>query len=200
MKKVMDFFVLLVSGIAFSCNVSEVFFDGARCIFPAGQMSLDVSECLGGVLAVWSEILKSSDENNELESLTKMSEKMASAVFMDGLKHNLVDKVDFGSPESREKHGLSYDSNCEIENLKKSYCYPDGINVPDCYLVVKNGTVKFHLKNIVKGRKTLLVFRTICSNPEHKYALSVCKNVFETRAVHDDVSRLRNIVFEIPTL
>ena len=89
-----------------------------------------------------------------------ISKKMPQVLLFEDERFTLVDTISMSSESSIEAHNLRF-LNCKRPSTSnESFYYPDGVLVYD---VVKRwicGEMKFHLKNIMKGRKTLLVRRT----------------------------------------
>jgi len=65
-----------------------------------------------------------------------------------------------GSQESIDAHRVMFVDSKHPSTAKESFYYPDGVLVYDTVKRWIGGSMKFHLKNIVKGRKTLIVRRT----------------------------------------
>lgn len=75
-------------------------------------------------------------------------------------KYTLVDSIDMASMESVESHRVAFVDAQHPSTSKEAFYYPDGVLVYDTVRRWIGGCMKFHIKNIVKGRKTLIVRRT----------------------------------------
>ena len=75
-------------------------------------------------------------------------------------RYTLVDSINMANEQSLEAHEVRF-INCKHPTTSnEAFTYPDGVLVHDAVKRWIGGEMRFHLKNIVKGRKTLLVRRT----------------------------------------
>lgn len=114
-------------------------------------------------------------------------------------KYTLVDTINMASQESLEAHRLSFVNTQHPSTVKDSFYYPDGTLVYDTLKRWIGGSMKFHMKNIIKGRKTLIVRRTDIY--QGNYAVEVIlqgKNKFTMNIDgQDSKNRWRNIYLKI---
>lgn len=75
-------------------------------------------------------------------------------------KYTLVDSINMSSQESVEAHRVTFENAQHPSTGKDSFYYPDGVLVYDTIKRWIGGSMKLYLKNIIKGRKTLIIRRT----------------------------------------
>ena len=89
-----------------------------------------------------------------------ISHKMPQVLFYDNEKYTLVDSIVMSSDSSMVSHNVRF-LNCKRPSTSnEAFYYPDGVLVHDAVKRWIGGEMKFHLKNLMKGRKTLLIRRT----------------------------------------
>ena len=89
-----------------------------------------------------------------------ISHKMPQVLFYNDEKYTLVDSINMASENSLESHNVRF-LNCKRPSTSnEAFYYPDGTLVHDVVKRWIGGEMKFHLKNLMKGRKTLLIRRT----------------------------------------
>jgi hypothetical protein len=75
-------------------------------------------------------------------------------------RFTLVDSISLGSKESIESHQVELLDCSHPSTSNEAFYYPDGVLVHDTVKRWIGGSMQFHLKNIIKGRKTLIIRRT----------------------------------------
>jgi 6-pyruvoyl-tetrahydropterin synthase len=75
-------------------------------------------------------------------------------------RYTLVDSISFGSKDSVESHQVEMLDCAHPSTSNESFYYPDGVLVHDTVKRWIGGCLQFHLRNIIKGRKTLIIRRT----------------------------------------
>lgn len=114
-------------------------------------------------------------------------------------KYTLVDSVNMGSQESIEAHRVTFAGSQHPSTAKDSFYYPDGVMVYDTIKRWIGGSMKLHLKNVIKGRKTLIIRRTDIY--QGNYSVEVIlqgKNKFTMNIDgQDSKNRWRNIFLKI---
>ena len=89
-----------------------------------------------------------------------ISHKMPQVLFYNDEKYTLVDSINMASENSLESHNVRF-LNCKRPSTSnEAFYYPDGTLVHDVVKRWIGGEMKFHLKNLMNGRKTLLIRRT----------------------------------------
>lgn len=89
-----------------------------------------------------------------------ISYKMPRVLLFEDERYTLVDSINMANEQSLESHEVRF-INCKHPTTSnEAFTYPDGVLVHDAVKRWIGGEMRFHLKNIVKGRKTLLVRRT----------------------------------------
>lgn len=114
-------------------------------------------------------------------------------------KYTLVDTIDMSSQESVESHRLAFENAQHPSTGKDSFYYPDGVLVYDTIKRWIGGKMKFHLKNIIKGRKTLIIRRTDIYQGNYSVTVLVQgKNKYTMNIDgQDSKNRWRNIYIKI---
>lgn len=128
-----------------------------------------------------------------------MSCKMPRVLLFEEDKYTLVDMINMGSTESIEAHRLTFANTKHPSTSKDSFYYPDGTLVYDTIKRWVGGSMQFHLKNIVKGRKTLIIRRTDVYQGNYSVNVTIQKNQNYTMNVDgiDTANRWRNIYLKI---
>jgi len=75
-------------------------------------------------------------------------------------RFTLVDTINLGSRESIESHQFELLDCSHPSTSNEAFYYPDGVLVHDTVKRWIGGSMQFHLRNIIKGRKTLIIRRT----------------------------------------
>ena len=114
-------------------------------------------------------------------------------------KYTLVDTINMGSAESIEAHRLSFVDTKHPSTSKEAFYYPDGVLVYDTIKRWIGGSMKFHLKGIVKGRKTLIVRRTDIYQGNYSVEVMIQgKNKYTMNVDgQDSKNRWRNVFLKI---
>ena len=102
-------------------------------------------------------IIEKEVKSNDIQFI---SYKMPRVLLFEEEKYTLVDTINMASAESVEAHRLTFVNAKHPSTAKDSFYYPDGTLVYDTIKRWVGGSMKFHLKNIVKGRKTIIIRRT----------------------------------------
>jgi uncharacterized protein YwgA len=75
-------------------------------------------------------------------------------------RYTLVDTVNMSSRESVESHQVELVDCAHPSTSNEAFYYPDGVLVRDTVKRWIGGSMQFQLRNIIKGRKTLIIRRT----------------------------------------
>jgi len=75
-------------------------------------------------------------------------------------RYTLVDTVSLGSRDSVESHQVELLDCSHPSTSNEAFYYPDGVLVHDTVKRWIGGSMQFHLRNIIRGRKTLIIRRT----------------------------------------
>jgi hypothetical protein len=75
-------------------------------------------------------------------------------------RYTLVDTVNLGSKESLESHQFELLDCSHPSTSSEAFFYPDGVLVHDTVKRWIGGSMQFCLRNIIRGRKTLIIRRT----------------------------------------
>ena len=75
-------------------------------------------------------------------------------------RYTLVDSLSLGLRESLESHEFELIGAAHPSTTNEAFFYPDGILVHDTVKRWIGGAMRFRLRNIIKGRKLLLIRRT----------------------------------------
>lgn len=94
------------------------------------------------------------------DDIMYISYKMPQVLMFAEERYTLVDTLRFTSKESMESHNFTFIDAAHTGTSSEAFFYPDGVLVHDTVKRWVGGGVKFRLKNIIKGRKTLLIRRT----------------------------------------
>jgi len=105
-------------------------------------------------------------------------------------KYTLVDSISMGSADSTESHRVRFIGCQQPSTSNESFSYPDGAVVRDVVKRWIGGEMKFTLKNMVKGRKTLLVRRTDIH--QGNYCVEVKLNETEAKTLAIDGTDTKN--------
>lgn len=89
-----------------------------------------------------------------------ISYKMPHILLFENERYTLVDSISMANEQSLESHDVRFVNSRHPTTSNEAFYYPDGVLVHDAVKRWIGGEMKFHLKNILKGRKTLLVRRT----------------------------------------
>lgn len=138
------------------------------------------------------------DEKKEISE----SSNLARILQYKGKKFTLVDSINFASQESVDAHriiqsgkGKGYES--KSSKTKESFYYPDGILVYDTVVHLENTLLEFNLKNVIKGRKTVIIIRTDAISENKTLELKYNGQRFPANVEHDGRNRWRNAIFEV---
>lgn len=116
----------------------------------------------------------------------------------DGSRVTLVDKIDLSSEESKEAHKMRHTKGTQLVTGADTLYYPDGVQAHDTFVTFSNGKVIYNMRNIIKGRKTIVVVRTDCNNPACSAKLNLESFNKTEKIEQDKKNRLRNYHFDIP--
>lgn len=89
-----------------------------------------------------------------------ISYKMPHVLLFEEERYTLVDTIDMGSDKSVEAHNVRFVNSKHPTTSNEAFYYPDGVMVRDTVKRWIGGEMRFHLKNIVKGRRTIIIRRT----------------------------------------
>jgi hypothetical protein len=88
-------------------------------------------------------------------------------------RYTLVDTIVLGSKESIESHQFELLDCSHPSTSKEAFYYPDGVLVHDTVKRWVGGSMRFHLRNVIKGRKTLIIRRTDIFNGNYSVEVSM---------------------------
>lgn len=110
-------------------------------------------------------------------------------------RYTLVDTVEPGSRESLESHQFELLDCSHPSTSNEAFFYPDGILVHDTVKRWIGGSMQFQMRNIIKGRKTLIIRRTDIH--QGNYAVEVTMEGAQSRILNvdgiDTKNRWRNL-------
>ena len=110
-------------------------------------------------------------------------------------RYTLVDTVSLGSRESIESHQVELVDCSHPSTSNEAFYYPDGTLVHDTVKRWIGGSMQFHLRNVIKGRKTLIIRRTDIH--QGNYSVEVSIEGAETKSLDidgaDTKQRWRNL-------
>jgi len=110
-------------------------------------------------------------------------------------RYTLVDTVSLGSRESVESHKVEFVDCAHPSTSNEAFYYPDGVLVHDTVKRWIGGSMQFHLRNIIRGRKTLIIRRTDIH--QGNYSVEVSIEGAETKSLDvdgaDTKQRWRNL-------
>jgi hypothetical protein len=110
-------------------------------------------------------------------------------------RYTLVDTIKLGSRESIESHQVELVDCSHPSTSNEAFYYPDGVLVHDTVKRWIGGSMQFHLRNIIKGRKTLIIRRTDIH--QGNYSVEVSIEGAETKSLDvdgaDTKQRWRNL-------
>lgn len=134
----------------------------------------------------------------EAEEIRNMSSSLPRILLYKNDRLTLVDQLNMNSQESKEAHRLEYTGKGVTNSTsKESFYYSDGVLVYDTVVRVKGGNLKFNLKNVIKGRKTLIVARVDCGVQDQDYVLTIGGIDYKANVKRDQKNRWVNVVFEV---
>ncbi len=99
-------------------------------------------------------------------------------------RYTLVDTINLGSKESVESHQLEILDSSHPSTSNEAFFYPDGVLVHDIVKRWIGGSMQFHLRNVIKGRKTLIIRRTDIY--QGNYSVEVSMEDTQTRVMDID--------------
>ena len=115
-------------------------------------------------------------------------------------RYTLVDTLNLGSRESIESHQFELLDCSHPSTSNEAFFYPDGVLVHDTVKRWIGGSMRFQMRNIIKGRKMLIIRRTDIH--QGNYPVEVDMEGAQPRVMHvegiDTKHRWRNlfVVFE----
>lgn len=124
-----------------------------------------------------------------------ISTKMPQVLLFNNERFTLVDTISMASESSLEAHTVKY-INCKRPTVSnEAFYYPDGVLVHDAVKRWIGGEMKFRLKNIMKGRKTLVIRRTDIHQGNYSVNIKLNDESVKTLMVDgiDTKNRWRNL-------
>jgi hypothetical protein len=94
------------------------------------------------------------------EDIRYLSYAMPHILLFGEERYTLVDSVDLASAESVEAHQLEFEDASHTGTATEAFFYPDGTLVRDTVKRWVGGAMKLRLRNLIKGRRLLLIRRT----------------------------------------
>jgi len=88
-------------------------------------------------------------------------------------RYTLVDTVSLGSRDSIESHQFELLDCSHPATSNEAFYYPDGVLVHDTVKRWIGGSMQFHLRNVIKGRKTLIIRRTDIHHGKYSVEVSM---------------------------
>lgn len=141
-----------------------------------------------------------SDFRKDTSELSELPRVLA----YEGSRLTLVDKINFGSEESIESHKVSYFKKQDAygtpsnhTTVKEALYYPDGVLVYDTIIKLDNCLMEFRLKNIIRGRKTVIIIRTDVNSTNSELKIDYNGKEYTSKIERDLKNRWRNSIFEV---
>jgi hypothetical protein len=94
------------------------------------------------------------------EDIRYLSYSMPHILLFGEERYTLVDSVDLGSSESVEAHQVAFREAAHPSTATEAFFYPDGTLVRDTVRRWVGGAMSLRLRNLVRGRRLLLIRRT----------------------------------------
>lgn len=130
------------------------------------------------------------DKGFSEENVRYISTQFPLSLLLNDEKFTLVDSISMGSDESIASHKLRIVGESSSSVSNEAFTYTDGNLVRDVVRRWIGGEMKFQLKNIVKGRKTLLIRRTDIH--QGNYSVDVRLNGGKSKILAVDGADTRN--------
>lgn len=129
------------------------------------------------------------------DDIKYISYKMPHVLLFGEERYTLVDTLIMSSKESVEAHSLEFIDCSHPSVSNEAFHYPDGMLVHDTVRRWIGGSMQFRIKNVVKGRKTLIIRRT--DMHQGNYSTNVILEKTESRLLYidgvDTANRWRNL-------
>lgn len=137
-------------------------------------------------------LIEKEVSNNDIMFI---SHKMPQVLLFNNEKYTLVDTINMSSESSIESHEVRFNNSKRPTTSNEAFYYPDGVLVHDVVKRWIGGEMKFRLKNIMKGRKTLLIRRTDMHQGNYSVDVKLNDKSVKTLVVDgvDTKNRWRNL-------
>ena len=124
-----------------------------------------------------------------------ISYKMPYILLFEDERLTLVDTILMSSEESLKAHNVRFHNCRHPAASNEAFYYPDGTLVHDAVRRWIGGEMKFHLKNIVRGRKTIIIRRTDIHQGNYTVDVKLKEKSAKTLVVDgvDTKNRWRNL-------
>ncbi|MDR1317593.1 MAG: hypothetical protein LBK13_12045 [Spirochaetales bacterium] len=134
------------------------------------------------------------------EDIRYLSYAMPHILLFEEERYTLVDSVDLGSAESLESHQVEFVDTSHPGTSNEAFFYPDGTLVRDTVKRWVGGAMRLRLRNLIKGRRLLIIRRTDIYRGSYSVELTLDGKVLRVLSVDtaDTRRRWRNLfaVFE----
>ena len=124
-----------------------------------------------------------------------ISQKFPQVLLFENERFTLVDTISMSSEFSLDSHNVRFLNSKRPSTSNEAFYYPDGVLVHDAVKLWIGGEMKFRLKNILKGRKTLIIRRTDIHQGNYSVDIKLNNNSTKTLIVEgmDTKNRWRNL-------
>ena len=124
-----------------------------------------------------------------------ISQKFPQVLLFENERFTLVDTISMSSEFSLDSHNVRFLNSKRPSTSNEAFYYPDGVLVHDAVKRWIGGEMKFRLKNILKGRKTLIIRRTDIHQGNYSVDIKLNNNSTKTLIVEgmDTKNRWRNL-------
>ena len=133
------------------------------------------------------------------DDIKYISYKMPHILLFEDERYTLVDSLLMSSQESLSSHNVKF-SNCKTPSTSnEAFYYPDGVLVHDAVKRWIGGQMKFHMKNVVKERKTLVIRRTDIHQGNYSVTVRINNKDAGTLVIDgvDTKNRWRNLYIKL---
>jgi hypothetical protein len=129
------------------------------------------------------------------EDIRYLSYAMPHLLLFGEQRYTLVDSVNLGSAESLEAHQVELTGASHPAMANEAFFYPDGVLVRDTVKRWVGGAMSLRLRNIIKGRRLLLIRRTDIYRGNYSVTVTLDGNAVRVLPVDtaDTQRRWRNL-------
>ena len=127
--------------------------------------------------------------------ISYISYKMPQVLLYNDERYTMVDSITMSSEASLETHDVRFNNCKRPTTSNEAFYYPDGVLVHDAVKRWIGGEMKFRLKNLMKGRKTLVIRRTDIHQGNYSVDVKMNDKSVKTLLIDgvDTKNRWRNI-------
>jgi hypothetical protein len=134
------------------------------------------------------------------EDIRYLSYALPHILLFEEQRYTLVDSVNLASEESMEAHRIEFVDSSHLSTATEAFFYPDGTLVRDTVKRWVGGAMKLRLRNLIKGRRLLLIRRTDIYRGNYSVTVTLDEKAIRVLPVDtaDTRRRWRNlfVVFE----